>query len=249
MRKFDKLLIFALLFGFIGIWLIYFVNNIFGGLFISLLVSITLLQIINHFYLRRKITSEISVEQMNKHFALMGLFEQAKFMETCIPSYFTPQCEKDYVIFTRNLKKFMLFCNIKFSTSSADEIGKAYRIAKEQNITHIYVLSLPINRNLQVFCSELDIKISFITGKQLHSYLNKQNKLPAKTKSSTKKEKPPFKETLLLIFAKQRAKYFFTTGSMLCLLSLISPLKLYYLVGGSLGLILGAICYFLPEPD
>jgi len=111
----------------------------------------------------------------------------------------------------------------------------------------IYILSRPCPRNVLVLAASLDIEFSFVTSRQFHKHLYKQNLLMEKIKPiKTKRQRRQFSDVLWEIFQKRRAKYFFMSAITFGLFLLITPFKLYYLIMLSIVLCLGVICLFRP---
>lgn len=243
MTKFDKIIISISVFAFILIWMIFFVENIAVAIFITLLITILVLTVGLHILNRKEDKSRISITEMENLFALYGNEYQINLLKKAIPEYFSPQNIENGIEFTQNLQKIGAFINYKYSPLSPEDLAKFYRQAKKNELVKAYVLSRPSPRNVLVLAASLDIEFVFVTSRQFHKYLYRQNLLMEKTKPvKAKRPKRKFSEVFVEIFQKKRAKYFFITALTLSLYLIITPYKLYYLILLSIVLCFGIVC-------
>ncbi|NLL56728.1 MAG: hypothetical protein GX242_05905 [Clostridiales bacterium] len=247
MTKFDKIIISISVFAFTFIWISYFSDNIAVAIFTALLITILILTIGLHILNRKKNTSRINAHEMENMLALYGNDYQVSLLNKAIPKYFDPTPIENGVLFTQNLQKQAVFINYKYSTTTPEDLARFYRLAKKNEASKIYILSRPCPRNVLVLAASLDIEFSFVTSRQFHKHLYKQNLLMEKIKPiKTKRQRRQFSDVLWEIFQKRRAKYFFMSAITFGLFLLITPFKLYYLIMLSIVLCLGVICLFRP---
>jgi hypothetical protein len=225
--------------------MIFFVENLAVAIFITLLITILVLTVGLHILNRKEDKSSISITEMENTLALNGNEYQITLLEKAIPDYFSPKVIENGVLFTQNLQQIAAFINYKFSPTSPEDLAKFYRNAKKQEVAKAYVLSRPSPRNVLVLGAGLDIEFVFITSRQFHKHLYKQNLLMEKTKPvKIKRPKRKFSEIFTEIFQKKRAKYFFFSALTFGLFLIITPYKLYYLIMLSIVLCFGIACLF-----
>jgi hypothetical protein len=225
--------------------MIYFAENIAVAIFITILITILILTVGLHILNRKEDKSRISIAEMENLLALYGNEYQVALLNRAIPDYFNPIIIENGVTFTQNLQKLATFINYKYSPTNPEDLAKFYRQSKKQEVVKAYVLSRPTPRNVLVLAASLDIEFVFITSRQFHKYLYRQNMLMEKTKPvKTKHPKRKLSEVLSEIFQKRRAKYFFFSALTFGLFLIVTPYKLYYLIMLSIVLCFGIACLF-----
>lgn len=244
MTKLDKALIDGTIFASSVLWMIYIVKNLAIAIFVALLITILIHSITTHLVNRKANKNKIGIPEMENLLALYGLEYQTDLLMRAIPSYFEPEKIDNGVSFNLNCEKVAAFINFKYSSCSAEDIAKFYRSCKKQSIKKAYIVSRSNPRNIFVMASGLDVHFIFITSKQLHRHLYKQNLLMESITAKNKRQKRKFREILGEIFQKKRAKYFFFCALTLGLFCIISPYKIYYLVMTSIIAAFGIICIF-----
>lgn len=243
MTKFDKIIISVAVFAFNLIWMIYFVDNIAVAIFIAILITVLLLSVGLHLLNRKEDKSRISVTEMENLFALYGNEYQVNLLKRATPEYFNPEIIENGITFTQNLKKVAAFINYKYSSISPEDLAKFYRLSKKYEIVKAYILARPTPRNVLVLASSLDLDFVFVTSRQFHKYLYRQNLLMEKRKPiKAKRQRRKLSELLSEIFQKRRAKYFFFCALTFALFLIISPLKIYYIIMLSIVLSMGVAC-------
>jgi len=242
MTKLDKIIIICAVFFIFFILFFAVTSNIAAGLFISALITILTYRVVLHLYNRYHDKKNISLIDMEKLFALMGS-SQIDYLVKASPEYFCPQLIEYGFVLTVNCKNIAIFPNYKFSSSSMDDISKFYRVAKDNNLNKIYVLSKLCDRNTILFAGSLDVDINFVPSKRVYKFLLRKNCLPKSIiKKRSKINKTDYKEMLFNIFTKKRAKYFFISGTTLGLLSFFTPIKIYYITMCIICILLGIGC-------
>lgn len=243
MTKFDKILISVSIFAFILIWMIYIVDNIAVAIFTTLLITTLILSVGLHLLNRKQNKSKISISEMENLLSLYGNEYQVNLLKKATPEYFSPEIIEFGITFNQNLQKYASFINYKYSATSPEDIAKFYRIAKKNEVTKVYVLSRPSPRNVLVLAASLDLMFTFVTSRQFHKHLYRQNLLMEKPKPiKSKRPRRKFSEVFAEIFQKRRAKYFFFCALTFALFLIVSPYKVYYLVMLSIVLSLGIAC-------
>lgn len=242
MTKLDKVIFNFVVFFIFSLIFTAIVKNIAAALLIALLFTITVNRITMHLYSRFHAKKTISLAEMEKLFAIMGSGQTTCFIKAT-PSYFEPiSLDCGYYI-SLNCKPVAIFPNYKFSPSTMDDIAKFYRIAKDNNIEEVWVLSKLNARSTILFAKSLDLNFNFIPIKKVHKYLTSQNYLPVPLPhKNVKLKKADLKEVFSNILIKKRAKYFLFSGITLGLLAFFTPIKAYYITVSIICLLLGIGC-------
>ena len=127
---------------------------------------------------------------------------------------------------------------------------------KKSDVVYAYNL-LSDEETVQIFCNEasnevlsfakrFNKRITIISGEQVFSLLEKADNLP-KLPIELKTTKPKFSMENFIL--KKRAKNFLVYGFAFYLLSFISPIKLYYIIIGSIFILLSAIIKLFGRSD
>lgn len=244
MTKIDKIIINIVLFFLYSLIFTVLVKNIAAALLIALLISILTYQVSLHLHNRFHDKKTISLAEMEKLFAIMGGNQVAYFIRAT-PSYFEPISLEHGFYISLNCSAVAIFPSYKFSPCNLEDIAKYYRIAKENDITSIWILSKQNTRSTILFAKSLDIDFNFVSTKRVHKFLANQNFLPQSIpQKKAKLKKTDYKEILSSIIIRKRAKYFLFSGLTLGLLSFFTPIKAYYIAVSTICLILGILCLF-----
>ncbi len=129
----------------------------------------------------------------------------------------------------------------KFSPCGLEDVCSAYRTATDKGLKNVTVLCRDVDRKCYALKESLGIKIDFVKSKELYKKLQKENLLPIPQFEKTPSKISP-REVVDLAFSKQNVRYYLTSGIMLTLISLVSPVKTYYVLIGTLSLVLALIC-------
>ena len=118
---------------------------------------------------------------------------------------------------------------------SADAVAEASRV---KTAFPKAVLCAEAEESAVRLCARLGIELK--TGEYSYSLLKNANALPTQYLGDEQPEKK-MKKRLHFCFARRNAKRFFTGGTLILLTSLISPFPLYYLIFGSVLLVVSAV--------
>ena len=136
-------------------------------------------------------------------------------------------------------KKIYLFLKLEFEQVNKTDVVRYFNLLSK-NQTAV-IIAEKFSPEIVSFASRFDNKIKLIDGEELFYLLKKHNFLPKISYPSepTIKEKiNPF-DTLL---NKKRAKNFLLFGLLFLFFGYFVPLKTYYVICGSIFLILSALC-------
>lgn len=152
----------------------------------------------------------------------------------------------DFLIIQNGNEKECIYFAFRFSSLSQEDIAKCYRVCKEREIKKGYILGKDTVRTTLSLAGELNLNINFISAKQLYRCLKNKNLLPVTATKTKIKRKGKIKFFLSVFFSKNNVKHFLFGGIILALMSLITPLKVYYLSVAAITLAFSLICLFAP---
>ncbi|MCL2631050.1 MAG: hypothetical protein FWD49_05980 [Firmicutes bacterium] len=192
---------------------------------------------------RKKRFSGISPQEMANSLALLGHNETAKIFYNTLPDSLKVKLEPPFFVSLEHGKETLTMANYKFSGTTADEVARAYRKCKDENLENIKILSRGTEKRVLLIASNLDINITFPDLRTIKRYLHCKNALPEKLVSHGKKKRvrPDFKALAETALSRGRIKYYILTGTMLFLMSFLTPLKLYYMIMATIPLALAGI--------
>ena len=136
---------------------------------------------------------------------------------------------------TKDASYFLCF---RFAPLSADDIAKYARV---KTTGDKIILCNRIDEDALALCQRLRMQVC--TGERVYAMVKEKNALPTQFVGD---ETPVNKKQrrLKLCFSKSNAKRFFTGGVLILLTSLITPFPYYYLVFGSILLLVSAFIRF-----
>lgn len=137
------------------------------------------------------------------------------------------------------LENCAIIANFKFSSLSASDMQSVCALATKLQRDKIFVIARSVDRKAFQVSSAYEIKVKIIKIKEVFKFLKKHDALPPLKKI---KAKPTIHALLETIFNRQNFKHYVFSGIVLMLVSLLTPLKIYYIVIGSLLLALAIIC-------
>ena len=141
----------------------------------------------------------------------------------------------------------MVFCSFDFDGLTKSDIVKAYnRLTKNQTAL---ILSYSYSNEVKNFSSRFNGQIELLDQNQIYDILEKGNCVPSVT--TTVNTMYSVKKVRISDFLdKKKAKKFLALGLLVLAFSFFVPLKAYYLISGSLLVILSVgVILFTPSPS
>lgn len=130
-----------------------------------------------------------------------------------------------------------VFNCVKFGIVTADEIIRYYNQAAIAGVKNVYIISRQIDRKTASIMNYLDIDFIHISTKLLYHRTNKSE--PLEIKNHNRKS---FISLFRFALARTNAKRYLFTSAALIFMSIFTPLKIYYLVLGGIGILLSVLC-------
>ena len=184
-----------------------------------------------------KITEKKQYENMLNTFLFMTQSEKNNFFQKFISSFgFKIEKKKNALYLTE--KNQFIFIKINFEQVCKTDIVRAFNcLNKNQTAT---IISQEFSSEIKSFAHRFDGKISLVNCEEIFFALKKHNSLPTNSYPpiETIKNKP---NILRNVFNKKRAKNFFLFGLFFLFFGYFVPLKTYYVICGTIFLIISAI--------
>lgn len=137
------------------------------------------------------------------------------------------------------LENCVIISKFKFSPLSPSDVASVCNLAKKLDRKDVFVIAKGIDRRAFQIADIEGVKVQIIKIKGVFKFLKKHNTLPSLDKAKTKISAKAFFEIAL---SRQNFKHYAFSGGVLLLTSFITPLKVYYLIIGSILLALALTC-------
>ncbi len=135
----------------------------------------------------------------------------------------------------------MIICSAKFGNISPDEILKYSKMAKKENVEKCYLIAKELPKNAAITLFNFANNLKFIPLKIVFKLLKSQKMLSDKL--NIKLGKLNYSNNIFdIIFDKSNIKKFLFVAIILFAFSFIIPLKIYYIILGSINILLAIIC-------
>ncbi|MEG1613090.1 MAG: hypothetical protein RR357_02865 [Clostridia bacterium] len=136
----------------------------------------------------------------------------------------------------------------KFSDCGLDDIASAFRLALENSVSKVVFICKGVTRDGLLLSESMPLQFEYIKTNNLYKILKTKNMLPPLLDTN----KPAFKilsikNILDIIFSAGNTKYFIFTGTILAVMSFLTPLKLYYIILASISLLMSVATVIYPK--
>lgn len=136
-----------------------------------------------------------------------------------------------------------LYPCFSFDGLTKSRIGEIY---KKANGKTAYILAPAFSDDLRSFTRIFGDKIRLFGGEEVYELFKKADMLPPELNSVKKhSKKEAFKAAARTVFTRRRSPRYFVFGITFLLFSFLVPFKLYYIVFGSIMMILALLCLFV----
>lgn len=232
-RKIDYLTIRITAFIIIIAWSMYIADKLLWGLILGIIIFI-LFNLVYSFYEKKK--RPYTSSQLAFYYILND--NSIDSITKLIPEDVSYITDKNQIV-TANGE--IIYISFNFSQFSMNDILKAIKSAKLHKAKMLTVITTEIDRRIYSIINRSDIPINIINIKQLMSKLIKNNLLP------DIKNEPKSLNSFKEIFNQTTAGRFFLSGSIIAIISILMPIKLYYLIISGICFTLGLICFINPS--
>ena len=248
---FDKVFISICVFLILYAWINFFIRNLWTTFILSLIFSsacvFLLFYVLNLKNEKKKTTKayQKNLEEKFLAFQLMNKTEKLNLLKSIIEK----QCEckkvKDNLFYTLNNKN----CQIIIAThlekiSQFELINLVSNLEKNVQILKIICCDYDTNLNTQIL---KNLEIEIISKKKLYDeYFSLFNSYPECSNLDIEKSRFQIRKVLENFIIPKKSKSYFLCGLILIFSSIILPYHFYYLIFGSILLLLSIICKLQP---
>lgn len=155
---------------------------------------------------------------------------------------------KTHLVLNPKTQKAIIFIPLFFKNEIDEiDIQNTFILAKEQNCNSVVICAKAFNQSATSLISKLkNMSFTLFDSFETYNKIIKPNNLPPKIVDTTV-AKLTFSQILLLAFGKQRIKNYLIFGLILIASSFFVYYKLYYLISGSILLVLCIVILCLPN--
>ena len=237
-KKFDFILSRIIIFTAFVLILLAFVPIIWYNLAISAAATILISLII-------KVFSGKTSKHINyKSFELFCITEGIEYILnaicTAMPSY--GFVSGDGVLLGKyHDKDIAIVPSIKFGAVGNDEVLKLHLKAKSLGVEKIYFVAREIDRKCQLIMHNYSKEVVFVPLSVIFKMLKGKKMLP-KVPENEKIKRNISTDIFNVIFARVNVKRFLFVATVLFLMSLFIPFKIYYITLGGVNVVLAVVC-------
>ena len=206
------------------VWSALLFKNAVGAIVFSIVFSSVILVSVRYFSKRNQ--KPYTYDRLETEFCIRGGEYIVNLIKTALKN---PQIENgsNYIL----LEKSIIIANFKFSALGGSDVANVCKTAKKHGKNHVYLITKSIDRHAWQIANLEDINIEIVKAKQVYKFLAKHNALPVLKKP---RQKFSFKALLQTILSRRNFKNYAFSGAVLVLVSFLTPLKIYYIVFGTI---------------
>ena len=138
-------------------------------------------------------------------------------------------------------KDIAIVPSIKFGAVGNDEVLKLHLKAKSLGVEKIYFVAREIDRKCQLIMHNYSKEVVFVPLSVIFKMLKGKKMLP-KVPESEKIKRNISSDIFNVIFARVNVKRFLFVATVLFLMSLFIPFKIYYITLGGVNVVLAVVC-------
>lgn len=231
-RKIDFIALRVTIFFILIAWCVYLFNSFWWGLIIGIALFI-LLSYLYSFY--EKSRRPYSYNQLAFYMAIND--NPIAIIAGLLPPDINYVQDKNTLIIQ---DKELIYASFTFSPFSMGDMVKAINSAKDKGCNILTVVTSETDSKIYNVVSKVNIDVNIINIKALMKLMLKSNNLP------DLRHQPKIKIRLRDVLNRQVGGRLMFTSAIIAMMSVIMPIKLYYLILAGICLILGIVCLFFP---
>lgn len=194
----------------------------------------TIIAIFSLRYFSKKQNKPYSCDRLDLEFCIKGNEYIINLLKSAIKNdKFENGC--NYIL----LEKCAIVANYKFSTISISDMCGVCNLAKKLNIDEVFLICKGIERKAYQVAEIQKVKVHPVKIKAVYKFLKKHNTLPDLKDT---KAKFSFGALTQKVLSRQNFKNYAFSGIILLLVAFITPLKIYYIVFGSISILFALLC-------
>lgn len=206
------------------VWSALLFKNAIGAIIFSIAFSFAI--VVSVYYFSKRNQKPYTYDRLETEFCIRGGAYVIELLKTTLKN---TKIENgcNYIL----LENSMIIANFKFSPLGGNDIVSVCRLAKTHNKNHVYLIAKAIDRKAWQVANLEDIKMEIVKTKQVFKFLAKHNALPVLKKS---KQKLSISALMQTVFSRRNFKNYMFSGVVLISISFFTPLKIYYIVFGTI---------------
>ena len=226
-------------------WVQFFVKNILLSLFISVILSIAILLVVNYFKSKKQQKKQALFASQTKFLKFklaiqtMSNVNLIKLVKKLIPSPATTTTKGD-IRFIKDEVMYLVTFFYCYELTSA----KLMDLIKTKNCFHLVVFCSTFSKDAeQISASFKNKHITLISLEQLYSLCDKKGIEVDLSNINLSKSKATISTALKGILSRHNSKGYFISGLVILFTSLLIPYRIYYVIVSSILFVLSEI-YF-----
>ena len=214
------------------VWSFFLFSNFVGALTFS--ICFTAIAIFTIRYVSKKKNKPYSCDRLELEFCIKGNEYIINLLKSAIKN---DKIENgcNYIL----LENAVIIANYKFSPIGVSDMCGVCNNAKNLGRNEVFLICKSIERKAYQIADIEKIKVRPVKTKAVYKFLKKHDALPDLKETKTKFSITAFFQKVL---ARQNFKNYAFSGTILTLVAFITPLKIYYIVFGSISLLLAILC-------
>lgn len=206
------------------VWSALLFKNAIGAIIFSIAFSFAI--VVSAYYFSKRNQKPYTYDRLETEFCIRGGAYVIELLKTTLKN---TKIENgcNYIL----LENSMVIANFKFSPLGGNDIASVCRLAKIHDKNHVYLIAKAIDRKAWQVANLEDIKMEIVKTKQVFKFLAKHNALPVLKKS---KQKLSISALMQAVFSRRNFKNYMFSGVVLISISFFTPLKIYYIVFGTI---------------
>ena len=231
-------------------WIQFFVKNFLLSLFLSAILTITILCIIRwlkskkHSSNQAKLTYNSNLVCFKLAIQTMPSTKLATLIKKLIPAKYLAKTTKGDITFVKDNTPHTF--TFYYATELTE--AKLLEIIKTKPAKHLTIFCSSHTQDVKVIASAFKNRhIELITLEQLFEIFNSKNISIDTSHIDLNKHKITLREILKNSISRNKSKGYFISGLVLLFTSIIIPYKIYYVVFSSILFTLSLICRFMPR--
>lgn len=206
------------------VWSALLFKNATGAIIFSIAFSFAI--VVSAYYFSKRNQKPYTYDRLETEFCIRGGAYVIELLKTTLKNNKIENgC--NYIL----LENSMIIANFKFSPLGGNDIASVCRLAKTHDKNHVYLIAKAIDRKAWQVANLEDIKMEIVKTKQVFKFLAKHNALPVLKKS---KQKLSISALMQAVFSRRNFKNYMFSGVVLISISFFTPLKIYYIVFGTI---------------
>lgn len=203
------------------------------GLALLLSSTLTALTVITTIYLKKQNSKPYDKDRLALELSVRGNEYLVEILKSILKNAVF-ESGSNWIL----LENALIIVCFRFSLVGLNDVGNFYSLSLKKNRNQVFLLCRGIDRKAMHVLEMHDVKINVVKTKGIYDFLRRNSALPA-----LEKEKKNFslKAVAYSILSRSNTKSYLFSGIVLMTTSFITPLKIYYLIFGTIALILAIL--------